>query len=127
MGQKVLARITISMDVDGSTESPYSHHVPGSDEWDIHLRPLSDALYSYVAGDKFKPDDVSTVLAHELGHMMAEMLKAPEHNKNQNAYYVSSKAQTAKEIEAWKFADLIKPDLNQKMKNDAIQAYKNVK
>lgn len=127
-GKKTLARITISLDVDSSTESSYSHHKPGSDEWDIHLRPMSDILYSYAAGDEFKPEDVSTVLAHELGHMMAQILKAPEHVKyDQTAYFIPYSEQVAKEQEAWKFAELVKPDLNTEIRDKAIEAYKNAK
>jgi hypothetical protein len=127
--KKILGYITISMDVDSSTESSYSRHDPGSDTWDIHLRPAADARYPFAEGKDFKLEDVSTVLAHELGHMMAQMLKAPEHAKTDTygTYLLPYRDQVPKEQEAWHFAEMIKPDLNQKMKNAAIEAYKNAK
>jgi hypothetical protein len=68
-----------------------------------------------------------TVLAHELGHVIASIFQEPSHNPalKMLAQILGEQVLVPTEKRAWQLGEAIYPELSQAQKNQAIQSYEN--
>ena len=93
--------------------------------WIVNLEPK----YHGRLTTDLDSDGIRTVLAHELGHVVAGITKEPEHKKLDDKIMAKDASvkydpQIPREEAAWKLAKEMFPALREDMKKAAIDSYK---
>jgi hypothetical protein len=114
-----LATLEVWSDDSVTGESSVTQHHKDTKEWKITLRPNDDMKFSKYGSQ------TEDVLAHELGHFVAEVVGRKA--QRQSGYFYSTPAQNlAGEKDAWEIARKIKPDIPKAIEKDALDAYRKI-
>jgi hypothetical protein len=110
-----LASLEVWLDDSPGEESSYTTHKEGETAYKVVLRPKGDL----VDGKQPKPEDV---LAHELGHFVADVFQTPAAKKSWFPTATTNE-QLSGEREAWHFAEAIFPDFDKEVKEKVLAHY----
>jgi hypothetical protein len=124
-GQKRIATIHLIYD-DGKQTNEVSRLTPnphGKGEFAIIMVPSNDVQQiDSLLGDRVSENKgqlFATVIAHEMGHAIANAVNTPSHN-----YIIQELIGTLpREVEAWKLAGEIYPKLDYNIASSALATY----
>lgn len=127
-----MVRLLASLDVVGVTDSSTSTGLFTPEQtkkgnYAILLNLPEAASVIVGAGESLTRDNLETVLAHELGHFIANVFHDPTHDEDKikKAWDAEDgKLLVPTEIKAWDLAEVIKPNLNKTIREYALKSYK---
>jgi hypothetical protein len=98
----------------------------GRTNYTVTLRPKIDAPILESIHEKANIPNMETLLAHELGHFVAEVFGDPTHNKA-TKYLATLLGESSlivpAEKRAWEIGEIINPKLNRNIRARALQGY----
>lgn len=126
--EKTLATLTIILSDDNQgASSNLSFPADGSPNYSLIIKPNVDKVILSAAREPLNMANLETILAHELGHFIADVLKDKTHSPailRLARMMDDSRLLFPAENKAWKLGEIINPSLNKHIEDFALEGYK---